>query len=300
MPGGTLGVSLRQEALVLRIRSLCLDSMRRPAFPMAADDAPVRVRARARVPRTRAEREGLRRLAEDFAAAHAADLVPPLVLDQLRGAAERTDPVGRTRSPVHRLRGGAPEQRGVEGTRRRRALRQAAAAAAQVPPAPRTSARRRIDEFGLVCARCGLCSIRDLQEEAERLGYAVLVAEGSDLVTSIIQTGKIGAIVGVSCLSVLERAFPYMEAAVDPGPRDSAAARRLQEHRRRSRLGARRDPPDRRRPHGPPGSRRTAQRGPVLVPRGRPRPRCAGRPRARPSGSRGPGWRGAASAGARS
>jgi geranylgeranyl pyrophosphate synthase len=34
---------------------------------------------------------------------------------------------------------------------------------------------------------------------------------------SLIQTGKIDAIVGVSCLSVLERAFPYMEAAAIPG-----------------------------------------------------------------------------------
>lgn len=73
------------------------------------------------------------------------------------------------------------------------------------------------DEFGLLCKKCGLCSIQDLQEEAERLGYAVLVAEGSAIVMSIIETGKIEAIVGVSCLSVLERAFPYMEAAAVPG-----------------------------------------------------------------------------------
>ena len=62
-----------------------------------------------------------------------------------------------------------------------------------------------------------MCSIQDLQEEAERLGYAVLVAEGSALVTALIATGKIEAIVGVSCLSVLEKAFPYMEAAAIPG-----------------------------------------------------------------------------------
>lgn len=73
------------------------------------------------------------------------------------------------------------------------------------------------DEFGLLCKQCGLCSIQDLQLEAERLGYAVLVAEGSAIVMSLIQTGKIEAIVGVSCISVLERAFPYMEAAAIPG-----------------------------------------------------------------------------------
>ena len=73
------------------------------------------------------------------------------------------------------------------------------------------------DEFGLLCKQCGLCSIQDMTLEAEKLGYAVLVAEGSAIVMSLIQTGKIEAIVGVSCLSVLERAFPYMEAAAIPG-----------------------------------------------------------------------------------
>jgi len=73
------------------------------------------------------------------------------------------------------------------------------------------------DEFGLLCKECGLCTIQDLQGEAERLGYAVLVAEGSAIVTSIIKTGKIDAIVGVSCLSVLEKSFPFMEAAAIPG-----------------------------------------------------------------------------------
>lgn len=73
------------------------------------------------------------------------------------------------------------------------------------------------DEFGLLCKTCGLCTIQDLQGEAEKLGYATLVAEGSAIVMSLIQTGKIEAIVGVSCISVLERAFPYMEAAAVPG-----------------------------------------------------------------------------------
>ncbi|MEM7146159.1 MAG: polyprenyl synthetase family protein [Verrucomicrobiota bacterium] len=72
------------------------------------------------------------------------------------------------------------------------------------------------DEFGLLCKQCGLCSIQDFQNEAERLGYAVLVAEGSAVVMSLIQTGKIEAIVGISCLPVLERTFPYVEAAAIP------------------------------------------------------------------------------------
>jgi len=77
--------------------------------------------------------------------------------------------------------------------------------------------RAAIDEFGLLCQQCGQCAIQDLQAEAERLGYAVLVAEGSAMVTELIQRGRIDAMVGVSCLNVLEKAFPYMEAAAIPG-----------------------------------------------------------------------------------
>ena len=72
------------------------------------------------------------------------------------------------------------------------------------------------DEFGLLCKQCGLCSIQDFQQEAERLGYAVLVAEGSALVMAMIQTGQIDAIVGVSCMPVLEKTFPFVESAAIP------------------------------------------------------------------------------------
>ncbi|MFQ5495920.1 MAG: DUF116 domain-containing protein [Phycisphaerae bacterium] len=73
------------------------------------------------------------------------------------------------------------------------------------------------DEFGLLCKDCGLCSIQDLTAEAERLGYAVLVAEGSAIVRQMIETGRIEAVVGVSCINVLEKCFPHMEAAAIPG-----------------------------------------------------------------------------------
>ncbi len=73
------------------------------------------------------------------------------------------------------------------------------------------------DEFGLLCKECGLCSLHDLTVEAERLGYGVLVAEGSALVTRMIESGHIEGIVGVSCLNVLEKCFPHLEAAAIPG-----------------------------------------------------------------------------------
>ncbi|MHC5060899.1 MAG: polyprenyl synthetase family protein [Planctomycetota bacterium] len=73
------------------------------------------------------------------------------------------------------------------------------------------------DEVGLVCEHCGRCIIDELQSQAEQLGYAVLIAEGSPVVMSLIQTGKIEAVIGVSCLDVLEKTFPYMEAGAVPG-----------------------------------------------------------------------------------
>jgi geranylgeranyl pyrophosphate synthase len=73
------------------------------------------------------------------------------------------------------------------------------------------------DEIGLLCKHCGRCVIDELKTQAEELGYAVLVAEGSPVVMSLIETGKIEAVVGISCLAVLERVFPYMEAGAVPG-----------------------------------------------------------------------------------
>jgi len=73
------------------------------------------------------------------------------------------------------------------------------------------------DELGLLCEHCGRCVIDELKRQAEELGYAVLIAEGSPVVMSLIETGKIEAVVGVSCLSVLEEVFPYMEAGAVPG-----------------------------------------------------------------------------------
>ncbi len=168
------------------------------------------------VPRTRAEREGLRRLAENFAVANSARLVPPLVLDQLRSAARdlvrsaEIDPIYTDFAVVLLSNEVWKEHFAGVPYNRRLLLLPKCLRRFDECPAP-------MDEFGLVCQKCGRCSISELQEEAESLGYAVLAAEGSNLVTSIIQTGKISAILGVSCLSVLEKAFPFMEAASIPG-----------------------------------------------------------------------------------
>ena len=73
-----------------------------------------------------------------------------------------------------------------------------------------------IDEFGLKCRRCGRCRIGPLADEAERLGYVVLIAEGTTVVTSLIASGKIEAVIGTSCMATLERVFAYVEQAGVP------------------------------------------------------------------------------------
>jgi geranylgeranyl diphosphate synthase type II len=168
------------------------------------------------IPQTRPERESLKILIERYVQARRDTLTPPLVLDELRTHAEDivaragmlviyTDYVGvLLNNEVWR------EHLATVPFERRLLLLPKCLRVEDRCPAP-------FDELGLLCKQCGLCTIQDLQAEAERLGYAVLVAEGSALVMALIQTGKIEAIVGVSCLSVLERAFPYMEAAAIPG-----------------------------------------------------------------------------------
>ncbi len=74
-----------------------------------------------------------------------------------------------------------------------------------------------MDEFGLLCRECGKCPIGTLKKEAESLGYLVLVAEGTTLVTSLIEQGKIDAVIGIGCLSALEKTFPHVTSNAVPG-----------------------------------------------------------------------------------
>ena len=178
---------------------------------------PDRQRApQANIPPTLAERERLRGAIAAYVAANRERLVPPLVLDELKThagvviAETGVNPIYVDYVGVLLSNEVWREQLAAVPYERRLLLLPKCLRVEDKCPAP-------FDEFGLLCKQCGLCTIQDLQNEAERLGYAVLVAEGSAIVMSLIQTGTIDAIVGVSCLSVLERAFPYMEAAAVPG-----------------------------------------------------------------------------------
>src|SRR5882724_12941327 len=168
------------------------------------------------IPATLFERERLRAFIRSYVEAQGDELTPPLLIDELKrhaGAivkAARIDPKYLDYTGVLLNNEVWRDQLAAVPYDRRLLLLPKCLRVEDKCPAP-------FDEFGLLCKQCGLCTIQDLQAEAERLGYAVLVAEGSALVMAIIQTGKIDAILGISCLSVLEKAFPYMEAAAIPG-----------------------------------------------------------------------------------
>src|SRR5712671_2477311 len=166
------------------------------------------------IPQTPAERNRFLQFIRHYVAEY--NPVPPLPMEQLKEHADRVvelvkcDPIYRDYAGVLLNNEMWRETLASVPYEKRLLLLPKCLRVESKCPAP-------FDEFGLLCKQCGLCTIQDLQAEAEKLGYAVLVAEGSAIVMSLIQTGKIEAIVGVSCLSVLERAFPYMEAAAIPG-----------------------------------------------------------------------------------
>jgi geranylgeranyl pyrophosphate synthase len=171
-------------------------------------------RTQSNIPNARADREMLKREVQDQVAK--ADIVPPLSLSELREHAQQIvkrsgmDPIFV--DYVTLLVNNETWRHDLAAIPYERRL-------LLVPKCLRVEERcpAPFDELGLLCRECGQCSLHDLTVEAERLGYAVLVAEGSSLVMQMIESGRIDAIVGVSCLNVLEKCFPHMEAAAIPG-----------------------------------------------------------------------------------
>ncbi|MDP6044633.1 MAG: polyprenyl synthetase family protein [Phycisphaerae bacterium] len=166
------------------------------------------------VPARRALRNVLRQAADDFADERG--LTAPLSLCQLRRYADEL--IAQTQQD--------PEHRDFLAILIHNATWRATVAA--IPYDKRllllpqclkhsTDCEGHLDDIGLVCSRCGRCDIAELQNEAEQLGYAMLVAEGSPVVMSLIESGQVQAVIGVSCLSMLEKVFPYMEAGAVPG-----------------------------------------------------------------------------------
>jgi geranylgeranyl pyrophosphate synthase len=88
-----------------------------------------------------------------------------------------------------------------------------------LPPCLRASGRctAEFDQLGLICNRCGSCAIGLLSDEADALGYAVVVAEGTNIVADLIRQGLVDALIGVSCMPSLERTFPHIFTKAIPG-----------------------------------------------------------------------------------
>ena len=73
------------------------------------------------------------------------------------------------------------------------------------------------DQYGLLCHRCGRCHIPNLQDRAEQLGGLSIVAEGFTQVIELIENRVVDAVIGVSCLDSLEKAFPLLVRHAVPG-----------------------------------------------------------------------------------
>jgi geranylgeranyl pyrophosphate synthase len=72
------------------------------------------------------------------------------------------------------------------------------------------------DELGLHCEECGACPIAGFKVDAEKLGYRVVVADGTPIALKMIVGGQMDGILGVACLDVLEKAFEKLLLAGIP------------------------------------------------------------------------------------
>ncbi len=75
-----------------------------------------------------------------------------------------------------------------------------------------------LDASNLMCRQCDACDIGGLKSEAERLGYEVIISEGTTAVIMKVLEGGTDALLGVACLDSLEKSYsrisdigiPYM------------------------------------------------------------------------------------------
>ena len=74
----------------------------------------------------------------------------------------------------------------------------------------------KIDELGLLCEFCGGCKLEGYIKKAERLGYQVIVSEGTGAVSALLSSGQIECVIGVACLESFERSFPLLQKYAIP------------------------------------------------------------------------------------
>lgn len=166
------------------------------------------------VPQARAQRDRLRRAAAVYAVDHR--LVPPLSFDELNDYAGQiiaaADLSTSFEGYVMVLLGNAVWASTVAAIPYDRRL-------LLLPQCLRElgTCEAEQDAFGLLCNACDACPIGRLQGLAEELGYVVLVAEGTTVVTRLLQQGKVEAVVGVSCLGALAKSFSHLVSEAIPG-----------------------------------------------------------------------------------
>ena len=166
------------------------------------------------IPSTHNERERLRRLAHDFVSDKT--LQPPLPLSDLESLASEFIKVYQLDEGLRdwlmvELHNGVwlPTVASIPYERRLLLL----------PKCLRDSKRceGEMDDLGLLCHRCGRCVIPDLQALADRHGVLSMVAEGFTSVIELIRQHVVDAVIGVSCLDSLEKAFPLLVSHAVPG-----------------------------------------------------------------------------------
>ncbi|MBN2163598.1 MAG: polyprenyl synthetase family protein [Pontiellaceae bacterium] len=162
------------------------------------------------IPSTLQERDSLRLRVETYADQQG--LVPPLSMEELRDHALELAPSSVSVDYVMVLLNNAVWRETVASIPYERRLLLLPQCLRDFKNCP-----AEMDEFGLLCEECGRCNIGELQSLAEDLGYVVLVAEGSTVVTRLLDGGKVDAVIGVSCLNALEKSFPHMADGAIPG-----------------------------------------------------------------------------------
>ena len=166
------------------------------------------------IPQTLAERRRLRQLAHDFVSEKA--LHPPVMLSDLEALAAE---FVRRNNLDEGLRDWLmveihnavwlPMVASIPYSRRLLLL----------PKCLRDSKRceGEMDDLGLLCHRCERCVIPNLQTQADHIGMLSMVAEGFTSVIELIRQHVVDAVIGISCLDSLEKAFPLLVSHAVPG-----------------------------------------------------------------------------------
>ena len=166
------------------------------------------------IPQSKAERTRLRQLAHDFV--REKSLQPPVPLNDLDALASELIKIHELDENLRdwlmvELHNGVwlPTVASIPYERRLLLL----------PKCLRDSGRceGEMDDLGLLCHRCGRCLIPDLQSMADRHGVLSLVAEGFTSIIELMRQHVVDAVIGVSCLDSLEKAFPLLVSHAVPG-----------------------------------------------------------------------------------